>query len=322
MLYSEAESYIDKHFENVGFPELVVQKLTRAFKELMQKDSYEEFDYSIEKEAKVFWFNAKISPRRNVKEELSGITIVARDITERKQSEEQLKELNTTKDTFFSILAHDLKNPFTSLYSISDILIANYQNLEEKEKLMMLRNMHKSAEHIFNLLENLLTWSSSQRGSIDYSPEKFNISSLIQMNMNLHKLPAEKKGVVLATNIADDLPAYGDREMTSTVIRNLINNAVKFSNKGGTVEVKILNKKKLFEVIVSDHGVGIPAEDLKKLFRIDEKYKSVGTEGESGTGLGLVLCKEFVEKNGGEIWCKTEEGSGTEFHFTIPRYTG
>ena len=110
--------------------------------------------------------------------------------------------------------------------------------------------------------------------------------------------------------------------MINTVIRNLINNAVKFSNKGGTVEVKILNKIKLFEVIVSDHGVGIPAENVKKLFRIDEKYKSVGTAGESGTGLGLVLCKEFVDKNGGEIWCKTEEGSGTEFHFTIPRYTG
>ncbi len=321
-LYSEAESYINKHFENVGFPELVVQKLTNAFKELMQKDSFEEFDYSIKKEDKVFWFNAKISPRRNVKGELSGITIVARDITERKQTEEQMKELNTTKDTFFSILAHDLKNPFSSLHSMSNTMIENYQNLEEKEKLMMLKIMHKSTEHIFNLLENLLTWSSSQRGRIEYSPEKFNISWLIQVNMNLHKLPAEKKGVVLTTNIADDLPAYGDREMINTVIRNLINNAVKFSSKGGVVEVKIHDTIKLFEVIVSDHGIGIPAGNIKKLFRIDEKYKSVGTAGETGTGLGLVLCKEFVDKNGGEIWCKTKEGSGSEFHFTIPKYTG
>jgi len=322
ILYSAAESYIEKHFADVGFPELVVQKLNHAFKDLKQKDSYEEFDYSLGKKGRVFWFNAKISPRRNIKGVLSGITVVARDITERKQSEEQLKELNTTKDTFFSILAHDLKNPFTSLYSMSDIMIENYQNLEEKEKLMMLKNMHKSAEHIFNLLENLLKWSSSQRGSLEYSPEKFSISSLIQVNMNLHKLPAEKKGVVLNTNIADDLMAYGDREMISAVIRNLINNAVKFSNKGGTVEVKILDKKRLFEVIVSDQGVGIPAGDIRKLFRIDEKYKSVGTEGESGTGLGLVLCKEFVDKNGGEIWAKTEEGLGTEFHFTIPKYAG
>jgi PAS domain S-box-containing protein len=321
ILYSEPETYIEKHFEGVGFPELVVQKLTHAFKDLMQKDSYEEFDYSLEKKGRVFWFNAKISPRRNVKGELSGITVVARDITERKQSEEQLKELNATKDTFFSILAHDLKNPFTSLYSMSDIMIGTYQNLEEKEKLKMLKNMHKSAEHIYNLLENLLKWSSSQRGSLEYSPEKFSISSLIQVNINLHKLPAEKKGVVLNPDIKEDLMAYGDREMISTVIRNLINNAVKFSNKGGNVEVKIHDKRRLFEVIVSDQGVGIPSEDLRKLFRIDEKYKSEGTDGESGTGLGLVLCKEFIDRNGGEIWVKSEEGAGTEFHFTIPKYT-
>jgi PAS domain S-box-containing protein len=321
-LYFNPESYINKHFENVGLPDLFVQKLNIAFKELMKKNSFEEFDYSIKKEDKVFWFNANISPRRNVKGELSGITIVARDITERKQSEEQLKELNTTKDTFFSILAHDLKNPFSSLHSMSEMMIENYQNLEENEKLMMLKNIHKSAEHIFNLLENLLTWSSSQRGSIKYSPGKFNISMLIQVNINLHKLPAEKKGVLLATNIADDLSAYGDREMINTVIRNLINNAVKFSNKGGSVEIKILTKDKLFEIIVSDQGVGIPAGSVNKLFRIDEKYKSVGTAGESGTGLGLVLCKEFIDKNGGEIWCETEEGSGTEFHFTVPIYNG
>ena len=200
-------------------------------------------------------------------------------------------------------------------------MIDNYQNLEEKEKMMALKNIHKSAEQIFNLLENLLTWSNSQRGHIEYSPEKFNISRLIQVNMNLHILPAEKKGVVLTTNIADDLLAYGDREMINTVIRNLINNAVKFSNKGGAVEIKIHDKIKLFEVVVSDQGVGIQDENAKKLFHIDQKYKSVGTAGESGTGLGLVLCKEFVDKNGGKIWCKTKEGSGTEFHFTIPKYT-
>jgi PAS domain S-box-containing protein len=321
LLFSNAESYIGKHYENVGFPVLVVQNLTKAFKELMQKTNYEEFDYSINKGAEVFWFNAKISPRRNVKGELSGITIVARDISGRKQSEEQLKKLNTTKDTFFSILAHDLKNPFASLYSMSEMMIENYQNLEEDEKLMMLKKMHDTTEHIFNLLENLLTWSSSQKGSIDYLPEKFNISTLIQVNMNLQKLPAEKKGVALNNDITKDLQVYGDREMCNTVIRNLINNAVKFSIKGGLVEVKILDKIELFEVIVSDHGVGISAEDVKKLFRIDEKYKSVGTAGESGTGLGLVLCKEFVDRNGGEIWCTSEESSGTEFHFTIPVYT-
>ncbi len=321
VLYPEVESYIGKHFNSVGFPELIVQKLTNAFRELMEKDSFEEFDYSVEKENKVFWFNAKISPRRNAKGTLLGVTIVSRNITGRKQSEEQLKKLNTTKDTFFSILAHDLKNPFSSLHSMSEMIVANYHDLEDEDKIMALKKIHKSSEQIFNLLENLLTWSNSQRGHIQYSPEKFNISILIRINLNLNKLPAEKKGVVLTTNIGDDLQAYGDREMTNTIIRNLINNAVKFSNKGGTVEIKIHDKIELFEIVVSDKGVGMSAGNVKKLFHIEEKYKSVGTAGESGTGLGLVLCKEFVNKNGGEIWCKTKEGSGTEFHFTIPRYT-
>ncbi len=320
-LYSDVESYINKHFSNVGFPELVVQKLTNAFNELMDKDSFEEFDYSVEEGGKIFWFNAKISPRRNVNDELSGITIVSRDITDRKQSEEQLKKLNLTKDTFFSILAHDLKNPFSSLHSMSEMIIDNYQILEDKEKVMALKKMHRSSGLIYSLLENLLTWANSQRGHIQYSPEKFNISRLIEVNMNLQKLPAEKKGVVLVTASTDDLQAYGDREMINTVIRNLINNAVKFSNKDGTVGVKILDKNMMFEVIVSDKGVGLSAENANKLFRIDKKYKSIGTAGETGTGLGLVLCKEFVEKNGGEIWCKTIESSGTDFHFTIPRYT-
>ncbi len=321
ILYPEVDSYIGKHFDSVGFPELIVQKLTNAFSELLDKDSFEEFDYSVEKENIIFWFNAKISPRRNAKGTLLGVTIVSRDITERKQSEEQLKKLNATKDTFFSILAHDLKNPFSSLHSMSEILVANYHDLEDEDKIMALKKMHKSSEQIFSLLENLLTWSNSQRGHIQYTPEIFNLSMLIKINMNLNKLPADKKGVALTTNFADDLQAFGDREMTNTVIRNLINNAIKFSNKGGTVEMKILDKRELFEIVVSDRGVGISAGNVKKLFQIEEKHKSVGTAGESGTGLGLVLCKEFVDKNGGEIWCKTKEGSGTEFHFTIPRYS-
>jgi len=141
------------------------------------------------------------------------------------------------------------------------------------------------------------------------------------VNMNLHKLPAEKKEVQLTASIDDDMLAYGDREMINTVVRNLINNAVKFSHKGGTVELRIQDKIKLFEVIVMDQGVGIPEENLKKLFRIDTKYKSAGTAGETGTGLGLVLCKEFIDKNTGDIWCKSNKHSGTEFHFTIPKYT-
>jgi len=319
-LYEEAGVILGRCFVDVDFPEEAVVLLSKAFTALKKENTVQEFDYFIEKGEEIFWFNAKISPRRNKEGELSGTTIVARDITERKQSEEQLRDLNATKDTFFSILAHDLKNPFSSLHSMSELIIRDYQDLEEEEKMQGLNNIHKSAELIYNLLENLLTWSKSQSGSIEYSPSKFNLSSLIEVNINLNQVPAEKKAVVLSSNAEDEMFAYGDREMINTVIRNLINNAVKFSNTGGTVEVEIHKGDKFFEVVVCDQGIGISEENLDKIFRIDQQYKSSGTAGETGTGLGLVLCMDFVEKNGGKIWCKSEEGKGSSFHFTLPVY--
>ena len=138
------------------------------------------------------------------------------------------------------------------------------------------------------------------------------------MNINLHKEPAEKKGIRIISEVSDELLAFGDREMISTVLRNLINNAIKFSHRGGLVEVIIDEKDDFLEVMVSDEGIGISRENAEKIFRIDAKYKSPGTIGEKGTGLGLILCKDFVEKNGGRIWCESQEGSGAKFYFTIP----
>ena len=231
---------------------------------------------------------------------------------------EKLEELNAEKDKFFSILAHDLKNPFSNLYSMSELISGNYNKLDEEEKVQMLKSINKSAEFIYNLLENLLTWSKSQRGRIEYNPTIFNLTGLIQVNINLHKVPAGTKGVILQSGLQDDIQAYGDREMINTVLRNLINNAVKFTDKGGTVEVFVNKQDEYIEVQVKDEGVGISPENLERLFRIDVKFKSKGTKGETGTGLGLILCKEFVEKNGGKIRVESKEGEGTSFFFTIP----
>jgi signal transduction histidine kinase len=183
-----------------------------------------------------------------------------------------------------------------------------------------LNNIHKSAELIYNLLENLLTWSNSQRGRMEYTPAKFSLTRLIEVNMNLHQLPAEKKGIILHSKIEEEIYAYGDREMMNTVIRNLVNNAIKFSHEGGKVEVAITSGENMLEVRVSDEGIGISEENAAKLFRIDQKYKTEGTAGETGTGLGLLLCRDFVEKNGGRIWCETREGSGSSFFFTVPAH--
>ncbi len=246
-----------------------------------------------------------------------GITARTAEIAQQK---DELEELNVTKDRFFSILAHDLKNPFSSLHSMSGLVSENYLNLEEDEKLKMMQNIHKSAELIFNLLENLLTWSKSQRGKIEFAPSRFNLSKVIEVNFNLHQIPAEKKGINLSADIKDQLLAYGDREMINTVVRNLVNNAVKFCREDDDIKIWVNKVGKMHEVVVGDSGIGISEVDKKKLFRIDEKYKIKGTAGETGTGLGLVLCKEFVEKNGGEIRVISEEGSGSEFIFTIPEF--
>jgi len=323
-IYENPQFFLHKHYNEVGFPPQVVEELKTAFDQLQQSDNVHEFDYCVNQEG-MCWFNAKISPRRNAQGDLTGITIVSRHITERKEAEqrlrqqkEELNELNATKDKFFSILAHDLKNPFSSLYSLSQVVDQNYQNLEEEDKLIALKRIHHSAELIYNLLENLLTWSKSQSGRIEYAPTQFDLSTQIQENINLHRIPAEKKGIRLRSSVKDICTAYADPQMINTVLRNLINNAVKFTDSGKEVEVCVREEEKFLEVEVKDQGVGISPENLAKLFRIDVKYKTTGTSGEKGTGLGLILCHEFIQKNFGAIWCESELGKGTSFYFTIP----
>lgn len=235
-----------------------------------------------------------------------------------RKSEKNLMELNATKDKFFSIISHDLKNPFSSLLSISELMVANFDNTDKEDHKVGFRKINQSINHLLDLLENLLTWSRSQRGKIKYDPVRFNLSALIQENINLHKLLAEKKGIMLFSSDNDEVYVYGDRDMINSVIRNLMTNAVKFTDKDKKVEVQVQAKESDIEVSIMDEGIGIPEENMGKLFRIDEKFKSTGTAGEKGTGLGLIICREFVEKNGGEITVQSKPGQGTTFSFTIP----
>ncbi|MEJ2596280.1 MAG: ATP-binding protein, partial [bacterium] len=260
-----------------------------------------------------------VREKRMLEERISERTAeIARKNRYLEEQATKLNELNAMKDTFFSILAHDLKNPFASLYSLSELAVKNHEEMDEEEKLTLLTKINKSTDLIYNLLDNLLTWSRSQKGDIDYTPELFNLSQLVKFNIDLHQVPAEKKGIRFETEIPGDLSVFGDRQMISTVLRNLINNAIKYSHSGGTIELSSAMKDGFVEVMVRDEGIGLSEENAEKIFRIDAKYKSHGTSGEKGTGLGLIICKEFVEKNGGQIWCESQEGKGTRFYFTIP----
>ena len=248
---------------------------------------------------------------------------VIHDITERKksevslkESEQQLKELNTTKDKLFSIIAHDLRTPFTNIIGLTGLLIDNSIDFEESEKYIKILN--SSAKNTLILLDNLLNWAKSQTGQLIFKPEKIIISNVIQEIIALNKLHADTKSISVSYTSSNDLEVFADVNMLRTVLRNLISNAIKFTNTGGLVNIKSILKNNLVEISISDNGIGINEEKHKILFEIISNTTTLGTANENGSGLGLVLCKEFVNKNGGTIWAESEEGKGSCFKFTLP----
>jgi PAS domain S-box-containing protein len=237
-----------------------------------------------------------------------------------KEYTEELMQSNKTKDKFFSIIAHDLRNPFITILGFGDLLLTDYADLTDEERLFYVEEMKKSAEASHNLLQNLLQWSRSQTGRIEFHPTNINLKNIINSNIELSRLSAEKKQLNITTNLHEDVFVFADEDMITTVIRNLLTNAVKFTNKKGEIKLNITINDKYVETSVCDNGIGMDEETISKLFRLDVSQSSPGTEKESGTGLGLILCKEFVEKNGGSICVKSELGKGSRFSFKLPKY--
>lgn len=237
---------------------------------------------------------------------------------ELQQSEQQLRELNATKDKFFSIIAHDLKNPIGAFKNVLELLSESYDDLSKEELIEFIEPLKDSAKQLFNLLENLLLWSRTQTGRIAKNPEKFNLYELIKQNINLLKLQAENKNITLTYEGSDQIEVFADMNMITTVVRNLINNAIKFTPNGGRITITTTRQNDFAIVCIADTGIGMSLEDQQKLFRLDSHFTSLGTNNEKGTGLGLIICKEFVEANGGKIWTESKEGKGSKFYFSIP----
>lgn len=254
------------------------------------------------------------------------VLTVIHDITERKEMEERLKEnearlreLNATKDKFFSIISHDLKSPFNSILGLSDLLIEqiqekNFDDIEEYAGII-----RDSSQRAMDLLLNLLEWSRSQTGRMEFSPEYAKLSTLINEAIELLDDSAQQKSITIHRELPRKMIAFVDKAMISTILRNLISNAIKFTHPHGQIVISNELKNEELIVAVSDNGVGIKKERINKLFRIDENQSSLGTQNEKGTGLGLVLCKEFIEKHGGRIWVESELGKGSKFYFAIPK---
>ncbi|MFW5721610.1 MAG: PAS domain-containing sensor histidine kinase, partial [Bacteroidota bacterium] len=247
------------------------------------------------------------------------------DITTQKQAEERLKksekkfrELNATKDKFFSIIAHDLKNPFNDLIGFTQLLAANINKYDKDKIEQFVQIIHQSSKLAYGLLENLLEWSRTQTGTLKYRPEIIDLKMIIQENLDLLHSNARNKNINIISEIVESNFVYADRNMVHTIVRNLISNAIKYTNNGGYVKLTSRALKDFIEIIIEDNGVGIDENNIQKLFRIDESYTTPGTQREKGTGLGLILCKEFVEKNGGEIKINSKPNKGSIFSFTLP----
>ena len=285
-------------------------------------------------DSKKIWAQTTLTPILNDKDEIIYLVAIDSDITKIKLAEiekekqrqeiaaqrDQLQLLNATKDKFFSIIAHDLKSPFNSILGFSNLLIRNAKNnnFDYEKNLVYANFIFDSANIAFTLLENLLTWSQSQRGVIKYNPDKFDLKKNIDRIISMYSNAALKKEINLSSIINKSLHVYADKEMVLTVLRNLISNAIKFSFLNSKIIISAKEEKEYLIVSVSDTGIGISEDAVKKLFEIDGGIQTEGTAKEKGTGLGLILCKEFVEKNNGKIWVESIKGEGSTFSFSIP----
>ncbi len=257
--------------------------------------------------------NTKISKNeKQIKEQLREIKHIA----------DELKISNNTKDKFFSIIAHDLKSPFNAIINFSELLSKNFDKIDVQKQIKYVNIIKESSQNTFKLLENLLLWSRSQQGVIKFSPEKIDLKVLLFETMFNIQEQANKKNILVSDMIPENKIIFADNNMLSTVFRNLITNAIKFTPKSGKITISAKevsdNNQEFINISVKDTGIGISKEIQSKIFDIAENTSTQGTENEAGTGLGLIICKEFIEKHGGKIWVESESNEGSCFIFSLP----
>lgn len=276
------------------------------------------------------WFDIQIIKLKDNKNNHTGMLFIFRDVTERKdkenrilQSENELKILNATKDKFFGIVAHDLKGPISGVLGLINIINQEIYSMPKDELASLLMVLKSAIENVYKLLNNLLFWSKSQKGELKFNPEPNKIQYFVDMALSVLIDSAKTKEIKIGFEQFVRKIVYVDSEMILSVFRNIISNSIKFSEKHGEIFITV-NDYDVDKVLVEikDKGIGMDEDSLKKIFKIDEKFSQEGTEGEKGTGLGLVLCSEFIKKHNCELWINSEIGKGTCVAFTLPKYKG
>ena len=337
--FSRLFGYSQEEFTKLFGTNIIQASANQQIREMTEKSilNKQPVSYSSKSTAKSgqsIWIHTSLSPVLNDKGEIINLVAIDTDITALKEAEakiqeqngeiskinEALNEMNATKDKFFSIIAHDLKNPFNSILGFSDLLLDNLENISPEKLFKMVTTINSSAKSAYKLLENLLEWARTQTGKIEFRQERTSLKSVFDSALEITQGIALNKNISLGFELAEDFEVFVDRNMVSTILRNLITNSIKYTNKGGNIRVVSRQDDYQSSISVIDNGVGIDPVIIGKLFKISEKVSTAGTEKEGGTGLGLLLCKEFVEKHGGHIGVKSELGKGSEFTFTLPLF--
>ena len=278
------------------------------------------------KNGTTLWTEVSINPIVDDKGNIVGYNGITRDISERKKFEEEiqlknekLKEINDTKDKFFSIIAHDLRSPFQGLLGISSLLVSDIEDLSKDEIREFAMMLNSSLNNQFRLLEDLLSWARIQSGKVKYEPVSLNILEEIYNVLQMLKTNLKNKNIELKLNIGENVVVMADKDMFWLLVRNLLSNAIKFTKPGGHIEINSGMEGDMAVIEIKDDGVGIESEYIGKLFKLDSHYTTEGTNNESGSGLGLILCKDIIEKHSGKIWVESEIGKGSSFMFTLPK---
>lgn len=287
---------------------------------------------STDENGKETWNQTNISPITNQDEEITNLILIDSDITELKKAEEQIKKqkeeieartvelqkLNATKDRLFSIIAHDLKNPFHSIMGFTGILQKQHKDISRDKMYEFLEMINLSTHSAYQLLENLLEWARSQTERINIEPVNIDLYTLVSEIIDLQQLHANNKQLKLQNDIPKDASVLADRNMIHTVIRNITSNAIKYTKQGGSITFSLTTSKNLAVIEIADTGIGMPEDKVNDLFQLDKVKSTAGTEGETGTGLGLIVCHDFMQKNNGSINVSSQPGKGTTFALTLP----
>jgi PAS domain S-box-containing protein len=314
-----AEQLLGKSYSEIG---IYNETLTRIFEKTIE-DAFltkqpQLKQYSLESENGSTYYDWRLYPEFNEKNQVLSVLGVSRDITLLKQSEIKLLLSNADKDLFISILAHDLRNPFNTILGFSELLMDGLRTYDLDTIEKQIGIIHAISQKTYTLLEDLLMWAKSQSGKLDFNPQKIDFSRICLETVDSIKMNAHSKNISLDYLSNGEIPLSADENMLKIVIRNLLANSIKFTNRGGQIDIRTEQTASYLTVTISDNGVGIAPERVNNLFEISQRITTPGTANEKGTGLGLLLCKEFVEKHQGKIWVESILGKGSHFKFTLP----